>query len=236
MGRMMEPKTYNLKYFAAHKNDEKHFVPAYAVNRPACKAILNGQHYEPKTHEFISYIASVDSGELVHAGTFFGDMLPSFCNSFKGSYVYCFEPVIENYILARLTVAANRLANCLLYNAALSSCVGNKLINTLDESGAHLGGASSIGSRGQIVPSLTINSFDFKNLLVIQLDIEGHELDALRGAVSTIKKHEPIILVEDNLKNCTDFLLGVGYARYLDIPGLQIWASKKWCDIVQKFQ
>ena len=49
----------------------------------------------------------------------------------------------------------------------------------------------------------------------IWLDIEGHELPALKGARKTIERCHPVILIEENGlgPSCTDFLTELGYAK-----------------------
>jgi FkbM family methyltransferase len=43
----------------------------------------------------------------------------------------------------------------------------------------------------------TIDSFNFQNMDFIKIDCEGYEPYILRGAEETIKKHKPVILMED---------------------------------------
>ena len=56
---------------------------------------------------------------MLHAGTFFGDMLPSFSRKTPG-LVYAFEPVLENYLLAHQVTERNDLDNVLLFHAGLA--------------------------------------------------------------------------------------------------------------------
>jgi len=226
---------WKAEFIEARKGDEHHCVPAYAAHRPACRAILGGRYFEPMTHDFIHHLGAMEVGDLVHAGTFFGDMIPSFCKAFSGGTVYCFEPSLENYVLARLCVERNGTANALLFNAALSDSVRNHKIRTLDSEGVHLGGASEIGGTGATVPSLTIDQFAFRNLICIQLDVEGHELFALKGAVQSLDIHQPVVMIEDNHRTCADFLTQRGYAHVLDIPGLQVWVTARRLHMVRSF-
>lgn len=41
-----------------------------------------------------------------------------------------------------------------------------------------------------------LDSFEFKNLNLLKIDVEGWEFEVLKGSVNTIKKHKPVLLVE----------------------------------------
>jgi FkbM family methyltransferase len=96
---------------------------------------------------FVEFIFSKYYGSMVHAGTFYGDMLPTF-SSYVSSNVYAFEPVLENYVLAKICAAKNNLENVLLFNCGLGSSVENLRINTTEGNGQHAGGASKIDANG----------------------------------------------------------------------------------------
>lgn len=195
------------------------FLPGYALHRPACRDLLAGRFYEPKTHRLIPAILRELGGNMVHAGTFFGDMLPSFART--NARIYAFEPVLENYVLARLCVIENELENVVLFHAALGEGQGTVRMDTGEE--IHSGGASSVSDSGQITTIVSIDSISPENVSVIQLDVEGYELHALKGASATIERDSPVILIEDNKGNCAPFLTGKGYAQTGQIPGLSIW-------------
>ena len=205
----------------------EYFVPKHALRRPASQAIISGNFYEPKTHELVKHITEKEEGEIIHAGTFFGDMLPSFAQACGDENLYCFEPVLENYVLARICVSKNNLQNVILFNAALSDTASNLRIQTGNSDGTQKGGASQLSEVGEIVPSVAIDQFNFKNLTCIQLYVEGLELTAFSAAKATISEHQPLGLVEDNNENCGCFLKEIGYEFWNKIPGLNVWASAR---------
>ena len=51
------------------------------------------------------------------------------------------------------------------------------------------------------VPMAIIDSFNLKNVTFIKYDIEGYELKALKGSEQTIKKYNPVIVIEQNRGN-----------------------------------
>lgn len=200
-----------------------YFVPKHAEHRPACMAVLTGDVYEPDTHELIDRIMRRKPGSMIHAGAFFGDMLPTFSRYCPGT-VYAFEPVLENYVLAKLCVETNKLENVYLQNAALSESTSIAHIDTGNEGLEHRGGESKLSDAGQLVGLLTIDSLGLDDVVVIQLDVEGHELHALKGARATIERNSPIVMVEDNLRTCNTFLEEMGYNHIGSIIGLFIWS------------
>lgn len=196
----------------------RYFVPGYAVHRPVAQSILRGELAEPAMHKLVRRVFADRQGSMIHAGTFFGDMLPSFAATCPGT-LHAFEPVIENYLLARRTVLANRLPNVRLVHAALSDTIGTAEVETW-QNGQHRGGGSKIVAdpsrppeRRQMVPTVTIDSLGLSDLTLLQLDVEGHEFPALVGAAETIRRCRPILVLEDNRNNCRTFLdgLGLGY-------------------------
>ena len=70
----------------------------------------------------------------------------------------------------------------------------------------------------------TLPNLNIDDLVLIQLDVEGHEISALKGAQATIRKNRPVIAIEDNSNNCSEFLLDIKYEKVGQLPGLTIWS------------
>ena len=218
----MQDEKFGIEFTHLTLDGNQYFIPKYALHRPAVKDLLNGNLYEPDTHDFVREFCKSFNGSMLHAGAFFGDMIPNFSKSVSG-HVYAFEPVFENYILAKLCVDSNDLANVILINSALSDDLSNLYINTSEGGGRHAGGASTISDRGSICAAINIDRLNIEDLVLIQLDVEGHELIALTGAQETLQKSRPVVAIEDNNDNCADFLYNIKYENAGHIPGLTIW-------------
>ena len=84
--------------------------------------------------------------------------------------------------------------------------VSKMLIET--EKGVSLGGASQIvdeNKKGGKTIEVNINKIDEiipkdRHISILQLDVEGYEKEALSGAIETIKRCKPILILEDNNK------------------------------------
>jgi FkbM family methyltransferase len=181
-------------------------VPRSSRRRPAAQAILQARVYEPDT---IDFLRGVDpASDIVHAGTFFGDFLPALARSRSdGAIVWAFEPNLESYRCAQVTTLLNDLPNVVLTHAALGADAGTAVIVTSNRAGVPLGGgshviedASSLGD-GASHERVRLASVDDtvagdRRVGVIQLDVEGHEQPALAGAMRTIERCLPVIVLE----------------------------------------
>ncbi|MEM9386106.1 MAG: FkbM family methyltransferase [Pseudomonadota bacterium] len=160
---------------------------------------MAGAVYETETIEQIR--AASGAGDVVHAGTFFGDFLPAIATALAPSArVWAFEPNPNSARCARVTCELNGLDNVALAEAALSRTAGDVSFVVEDLEGAPLGGASHVGeSKGAL--SVETQAIDEvipqdRHVTVIHLDVEGHEVEALEGALETIARCRPLLLVE----------------------------------------
>lgn len=131
--------------------------------------------------------------------------------------VYTFEPDAENY-------------DCLIEN------IGDLNINHRRAALGEVAGTGSLEGRktncgayqtidGDDFDIITIDSLKLKPDFIC-LDIEGFEIFALKGAVKTIEKYKPVIMIEDkglserygyNKGDCGEFLKGFGYREVCSV-------------------
>lgn len=184
-------------------------VPRAALHRPAAVALRRDRVYEPETQELLR---SQGAGDVVHAGTFFGDFLPRLSRSRRdGALVWAFEPHPDSFRCAQITVLLNGLENVRLTHAALDSVDdGTGVLVTSGRAGRPLGGSSYLSSSPadtaaagsddatRQVPLTTVDATvpADRHVAVLQLDVEGHEQDALTGALGTIRRCRPLIVLE----------------------------------------
>lgn len=129
--------------------------------------------------------------------------------------VYTFEPEDLNY---RCLVKNVTEENIIHFNAALGEEAGTiGILTDKENTGAH-----QVSGTGEI-PVMTIDSLELEDCDLIQLDIEGYELFALKGARKTIEKFRPVIVIEFKEKlmeeygikpnEIADFLSLFGYSK-----------------------
>lgn len=80
---------------------------------------------------------------------------------------------------------------------------------------------------GPFIPVLPLDGFNFPVVDVIQLDIEGYELRALKGAIQTITAHHPLLILENgHLQEIVDFLTPLGYTCTNRLAWDSVWVYK----------
>jgi FkbM family methyltransferase len=149
-----------------------------------------GPSQEWSSHKAIiqKYVKGYDC--IVQAGGNLGLYPMLYSRLFKT--VYTFEPDPLNF---HCLVNNCQYDNIVKIQAALSDSHEMMKVNR--------GGFSNVGAytvsrdKSAIIPSLKLDDFDFEKLDAIHLDIENFEENALRGAVETINKHKPVLLLEN---------------------------------------
>lgn len=199
------PEDGVLRCVVAYNRHGGYCVPRAALHRPCAQTILRGEAFEPETIELLRLLAA--DGDVVHAGTFFGDMLPAIARACRpGGVVWACEPNRESHRAAGMTAALNGLGNVRLHRTALGAERGEGLLRVADSTGRALGGRSSLvdaidgqsGERGETVPLSRIDDVvpADRHVSVIHLDVERHEQQALAGALATIRRCRPALIVE----------------------------------------
>jgi FkbM family methyltransferase len=106
--------------------------------------------------------------------------------------VLAFEPTVDSFECLRLNNKDKD--NVKVYNLALSNYIGTLTMAPRKMGWEHV----AEGTPNAIdLPCTTIDSLALNQLDLLKLDIEGHEFEALKGAVQTITRCKPVIVVED---------------------------------------
>jgi FkbM family methyltransferase len=157
-----------------------------------------------------------------HTGTYSIALAP------HASSVHSFEPQKMTYYALCGSIALSNSQNVTAHNVALGAPdqVGKMTLNIR----SHDGGGSSLQSFAdpviaqEQVEVRTLDSYNFRNITFIKMDVEDNELNVLKGAAQTIKQNNyPTIIFESNHENQRLFsyiIDTLGYGAILPINGV----------------
>jgi FkbM family methyltransferase len=139
-------------------------------------------------------IEKIKGKNIIDVGGFIGDSLLVLC-PLTNKDVYSFEAASGNYQYMQKTIALNNITNAKPVRMALGSHPGTVNIAPFGS------GASISNTKSSTDESVEMNTLD--NVVekyeldvgLIKVDIEGTEQDFLKGAINSIKKYKPILLI-----------------------------------------
>lgn len=114
--------------------------------------------------------------------------------------VYAFEPQPRTYYNLCANLLLNLVYNVIPFNRALGSYNGATQVANLDPTKPNTAMGVQVGNGSQIVPMCTIDSLELSPVHFIKIDVEGYELEVLRGAVETLARENTIVYVEIHKK------------------------------------
>ena len=181
---------------------------------------LKNKGYFSPTHDWLIDQFIDEDSTVVDVGAHIGVFaIPA---SKKAKKVLAFEPVIESF--QRLTdhIVINKSQNIVPYNFALGE---DQSLAELEYCPKFNTGAATLNiSRGSLqIPDLgdehapptypilvkTLDSLDLPALDVLKCDTEGCELLVVKGAIKTIKKFRPVMVMEHNFVKEKDEVLSL---------------------------
>ena len=167
-------------------------------------------------HKILNYFTPENANVVLQAGGCCGLYPFLYGQVFKK--VITFEPDPLNFYCLSNNCKGNQYIKM---NSALSdkSEMKKLTIHGIDNVGMH---SFADGQNKIDVLAVTIDSLNLSELSLIQIDVEGHELEVIKGAVKTIKKLKPIIMLEitSNEDETLKFVENLGY-KVADVFGFE---------------
>ena len=160
--------------------------------------------------------------DIIDAGAFTGDTaLP--LSEITQKNVYAFEPFNESFELLKKNIDDNNIENIVPVNKSLGDINGERILFLAGDNVQGITNDPNIRKHDKEikVEEITVDKFVKDNDLhvgLISVDVEGAEMDLLKGAVETIKAQKPILTISIYHK-ASDFFeiipwianLGLGY-------------------------
>ncbi len=131
----------------------------------------------------------------INVGANFGIYTYAFVRA--GARVEAFEPLPQ----CRRILAAYASPRVRVHNVALSDASGRLPLHIPVYDGRPEPGHATfrhiVATHQTVdVPVRTLDEFQFRDVSLIKVDVEGHELDVLRGARATLARERPVLVLE----------------------------------------
>jgi FkbM family methyltransferase len=108
--------------------------------------------------------------------------------------VYAFEPQRKIYRELHHNLALNGLTNVVAMRMAIGS--GATRVIEMNPTTPGNEGGTGVGSGGDGAELRSLDSFHFERVSLLKIDVETYEDEVLDGAVDTIRRNRPVILIE----------------------------------------
>lgn len=146
----------------------------------------HGEHAQRKT-AFEAFKFCKERRRGIDVGAHIGIWTDFMAERFK--FVDAFEPVLENFSCLTQNVTAE---NVMLHPVAIGERNGRVSMERHDKNS---GCWHTINGKG--VEILPLDAFDFHDVDLLKIDVEGLEGAVLRGAQKTLES-KPVVVIEDN--------------------------------------
>lgn len=185
-------------------------------------------------------------GAFIDIGANIGIMTASAARQFPNLKVHAFEPVASNIKALKSIIAYFKLNNVIIHEVALGNENGNIKMVMPVQNKVRFQGLSHVvhetikeNNEGEIsvVPIYRLDDFDpIKNsaqkIAGIKMDVENFESFVVKGGLSIIQKHQPILYIElwdnENRSSCFNDLAALGYKPFtLEADNLVLFDTEK---------
>lgn len=166
----------------------------------------DGRIYEQYIFDWITNNLNVEGKTILDVGANFGFHSLEFADLVGASgTIHSFEPQKLIYYQLCGNVILNGHRNITCHNLALSDTHTTLKMenpqyespNTINIGNSHLDAFYHHGFN--YVDVQTLDSFEFNDVAVLKIDVQGYEPKVLDGARETIAKHKPVIFIEVEL-------------------------------------
>lgn len=187
-------KSYSLIVMPNNKNlffDHK-IAESYPV-------LIGGGWAEKETHLYLNKIID-NKTVFIDVGANVGEMVLDFSD--KAKKTFAFEPSKKCFNVLEVNKLVNSIDNLYIYNFAISDECSDVYIYNDGTPQASISNNFIEGSNK--IKQITLDSFfdnsrlEIEDKVVILIDVEGHELNVLKGAIDTINNYKPTIVFEFN--------------------------------------
>lgn len=210
----IDKKTYKSE-FKVNNNENNYYFLGYSNDTISDKLCEKG-HWE---QEYINIAETFlkDNSVIFDIGANIG--VWSIKLAKKNRKIYAFEPFVPSYNALCGNIFINQKEkNITTFNYACTDDLNEKYDFIIKEPN-NIGNATIIKNNNNSVKLMRLDELNINKLDLIKIDVEGHELQALKGGEELIKKYKPKIIFEswgeekykEKRKKLMDYIESFGY-------------------------
>lgn len=162
--------------------------------------MVAGEHNEPETHDLLKFLADNITTELtfIDVGASIGEMLMTMAVHPRVAHAIGFEPHPLSAEACRRHIALNDLRNVRIVEKVVGDGSSQRYVADYSKpttSGVQRDGANGTHTATQRLDDILL---DVSGPCIMLIDVEGAELDVMKGAHTFIHAHRPLIIFEYN--------------------------------------
>lgn len=193
----------------------KFYLPDTQTDCIQASIRLSNDYWDMPAHHKINQFL-IDNAIILDIGANIGSHTLYWAKERQAKKIYSFEPFKRMFDILKKNIELNSLEDTVtIFNVGLSDEVVHASPNVVFE--GNLGGTSFVKNNSGESLLKPLDSFEFEEKIdLVKIDVEGHEVQVLKGAVNTLKKHRPIIVIETftNKAAVDDILSKLGYRLF----------------------
>lgn len=190
-------------YYEVNKyHNNRSFFFTVLDNCIISSTIQENKLWEPHMHRLFEKYVTKDS-IVVECGAHIGTHTLKL--ALLANHVYAFEPMPSTNKVLHRNLLLNTTGNVTIFQEGVSDASGSTTFRWIPFGNP---GASCLDNNPMVLPSnlpsvetihvplRTIDSLNLDRLDFMKIDVEGYESLVIKGAMNTIRKHRPVIVME----------------------------------------
>jgi len=198
---LLEKDNFDFKncIYELKRENVKFYIPNWDIDvTQQYRIFLNNRFNED---EYLYYISrrfqnNLSGKTVIDIGANIGNHSLFFALKTDVKRVYAFEPVKESFEILEKNVKINNLMDKVIIN---NYALGDKeaRVDKEEFNIRHLGATSVFESENGEMEEKTLDGMKMEDVIaLIKIDVEGFEEKVIKGAMDTIKKYKPILMIE----------------------------------------
>jgi FkbM family methyltransferase len=175
-------------------------VTGSADDRSVMQTLGETNVYEPHVTSLLNRLVQPD-WVIADVGANVGALSLTLDVLVDTGHIHAFEPMPQTYGYLQRNIEENAAAHVTTYNVAVAGTAGELTFSYLPDfaAGAHRADKFVEGEQ-HTVPAIPLDDWAgaLTRLDLVKIDVEGHELEVLRGAARTLDRFHPDLIVECN--------------------------------------